>query len=999
MRKKIIAGASAMMLIACLFSTSAWAQQKKVQPIIKSSALQLIPQDGKKIRKYDNVVASYFGTEEKVAGNTYREKAFNYIKSKWAQFGIEQSPEQALNYLTEKQMPGTYVVRFRQQYNGLPVDKNEFTVTFNAAGKVVGFINSSIPVKNLSSITPSLKKDAAVEKVMNYLKKPDKVRRSISELVVHVINFKPYLTYRIDIICTNPLGEWQAFVDAHTGEILEIKDVALYQTGTGRVYNTDPVTSANSSYGTGNYTDNSDANNVDLDAQEVTVTLPNLTLSGGQYYLQGPFAVISDHEDPYTGLYGQASTNFSYDRSNDAFEATNCYYHLDQSLRYINNTLGISVMPTQYSGGVQFDPNGLGGWGGQNAWYTFDGRIAFGSSATDVDCGEDAEIVLHELGHGIHDWITGGGLSQNEGLSEGCGDYWAKSYERSLGYWTPGEWGYDHVFFWGLEPLFGGRSVNYFVAYPGGLPGWDPHEDGQLWASTLMKIWNDIGKTKTDRMFLTGLSMTNSSSNQSDAANACYQAAVNLGYNSYDLCIIWHHFNTTYGSYFTASQPSSGADIYIQDTPNDDGTEVNPDSGPMWTSNDIWVRRTNDGGLIHQNPEYTNPMFNNPNYVYVRIHGRGCTQVTDAKLRVYFSKASTGLQWPTTWNNYYIWQGANYVLAGDEITTTPISIPALDPGEETIIAVPWFPPNPADFISEQHHFCLVARIESLQDPMYITETTDINGNTRNNNNIAWKNVSVFDNVIGDIMGPGVFIRDDNKEEVENEIVLADATPGGNNTPLCRKGELYITLSPQLYEVWQAGGRQGEGFKDVGEKGRLLVNCERFRLGGLRLKPGESYLVNVLFKPYKNTRMCAFDLIQNEVYDKEKKIVVGGERFEYNPEQDRKEKDGGNGGKPGILSVMSGNGNGSGSGITANQNSGGLYPNPAADFVNVTIPNGADNGTIEIFNSMGTKVMSIKVNSNTSSQKLTISMLKSGMYFIQVKSSAGIILSKKKLEKL
>ena len=88
---------------------------------------------------------------------------------------------------------------------------------------------------------------------------------------------------------------------------------------------------------------------------------------------------------------------------------------------------------------------------------------------------------------------------------------------------------------------------------------------------------------------------------------------------------------------------------------------------------------------------------------------------------------------------------------------------------------------------------------------------------------------------------------------------------------------YILHSaPNCMKFGRQAGR-GEGFKDVGEKGRLLVNCERFRLGGLGLKPGESYLVNVLFKPYKNTRMCVFDLIQNEVYDKRKKKIISGRR--------------------------------------------------------------------------------------------------------------------------
>ena len=93
-----------------------------------------------------------------------------------------------------------------------------------------------------------------------------------------------------------------------------------------------------------------------------------------------------------------------------------------------------------------------------------------------------------------------------------------------------------------------------------------------------------------------------------------------------------------------------------------------------------------------------------------------------------------------------------YVLAGDEITTTPISIPTPWSGEKKqLLRSALVPAKLADFISEQHHL-LVARIESLQDPMYITETTDING-TPVTIIIAWKNVSVFDNVIGDIMGP------------------------------------------------------------------------------------------------------------------------------------------------------------------------------------------------------------------------------------------------------
>lgn len=67
-----------------------------------------------------------------------------------------------------------------------------------------------------------------------------------------------------------------------------------------------------------------------------------------------------------------------------------------------------------------------------------------------------------------------------------------------------------------------------------------------------------------------------------------------------------------------------GADLYIKDTPLDSGTEPNPDSGPMWVSEDIWVRTQPDPGYLpqpfpessptwtplpHENPEYRDPKY------------------------------------------------------------------------------------------------------------------------------------------------------------------------------------------------------------------------------------------------------------------------------------------------------------------------------------------------------------------------------------------------------
>ena len=80
------------------------------------------------------------------------------------------------------------------------------------------------------------------------------------------------------------------------------------------------------------------------------------------------------------------------------------------------------------------------------------------------------------------------------------------------------------------------------------------------------------------------------------------------------------------------------ADLVIRDTPADTGVQPNPDSGPMWLSEDIWVRTSADPNwrpqpftaasptwtpAAHQNPEYRDPRYGLPNYVYVRVRNVG----------------------------------------------------------------------------------------------------------------------------------------------------------------------------------------------------------------------------------------------------------------------------------------------------------------------------------------------------------------------------------------
>jgi zinc metalloprotease ZmpB len=466
-----------------------------------------------------------------------------------------------------------HVVRLRQVYANLPVNHNaEITIHINRSGIVDFVMNGFVHGVDLPTVQPIVVASTAMETVENYLEVSGAISFLSNELMVLQHAGKNYLVHRLVIATDAPLGEWEALVNAETGELMQVKDISCYHkdetqdaaisvppalyffsppvNGTGTVFQPDPLTSATVAYNATGYTDGSDANTSQLTAQHFSVTLQDITQNGSTYSLVGPYAEIRDFEAPNLGLFSQSSSTFNFLRADNAFEAVNTYYHIDQMMRHLNVTLALDIIPYQYAGGVRFDPSGLSG--ADNSHYlTGSGQLALGEGG--VDDAEDADVIIHELGHGLHDWVTDGGLSQQNGLSEGVGDYIAGSYSRHLGFWPTNQAAYHWVFNWdGHNPFWNGRILNYTAIYPSGLVG-SIHTDGQIWATANMKIWDDIGRDDADRVFFSGLATTNSSTNQNDAANAVYQAAINLGYSYADRLAI--HTRYTAAGYTLPAAP------------------------------------------------------------------------------------------------------------------------------------------------------------------------------------------------------------------------------------------------------------------------------------------------------------------------------------------------------------------------------------------------------------------------------------------------------------
>ncbi|WP_166922364.1 S8 family serine peptidase [Flavobacterium poyangense] len=409
------------------------------------------------------------------------------------------------------------------------------------------------------------------------------------------------------------------------------------------------------------------------------------------------------------------------------------------------------------------------------------------------------------------------------------------------------------------------------------------------------------------------------------------------------------------------------ADLYVKDRPFDTGLEPNPDLGPMWISSDIWVRQNIDGGLVHQNAEFK---VSSPNAVYIRVYNKGTSPSSSAKVRLYFSKASTGLMWPTHFVNYNI--GA--VKHGDEIGE--VSIPSIPVGGSTIVMVPWYPPNPANYTYDQHHFCLIARIESPRDPMF----NEVNGvvitpNAKNNNNIAWKNLSVYNLNTTNIVAPvAVFVRGVQGRNINLRFVDKGFNEDLKNNFFELGGTIEATLDPRLFERAQANGSLN-GVQII-DKNKILITTREGAITKLPIDNGETFGITLDFKVAKDFPLgeeITLDLVQE---DADKGEFEGGERFSLV----RAEKPANTKGNEIVLKEA------------AESQLFTIYPNPTDGVFRISV-NTEEQGTLKIV-SIYNKVVFKEKTTKQKEFAVNIANQLPGVYIVQFISDNGTVTTKK-----
>jgi PKD repeat protein len=515
--------------------------------------------------KSSGLPLTIFNLNYDVDAGTPLEMATSYLNENASHLGIDANLKTIRHDFT-REAQGSYSVRFYQYAGEYEVYKSDITISVNKNNQIVFVTNGYKPIPEDVDLSVNIPISSALNIAKDYLGISEIKDLESVETFVYASNSTFIPVHKVDFFGSDKGSEtWEILVNAQTGEVFRAEDKNCYSPA--YVFDPDPITMNRTNYGATGYTDNFDADNDSLHASLVLVDFDSLRIEDGNYVLKNDCALIDDFDDPFTGIFEQPTDTFLYSRDHNSFEAVNIFHHATTIMRYLRDTLEVDVWPYQYSQGIRFDPSGFGG--AANAFYSSGGaRMAFGSPNNAVDAGEDHAIVIHEMGHGLHDWITHN-LSQNEGLSEGVGDYWAQSYTRSLGIFEPTHPHYDYFGRWGIQPLGSSsmRVTDFSAHYPEGLIG-QVHYDGQLWSSSLMSIYDLVGKEVCDRLLIEALAHTDGNSGQVTAAMAFMQADIDL-YNSEhmdDIIVVFNdrgYLESSIIADFSASATFGGAPLSV----------------------------------------------------------------------------------------------------------------------------------------------------------------------------------------------------------------------------------------------------------------------------------------------------------------------------------------------------------------------------------------------------------------------------------------------------
>jgi len=484
-----------------------------------------------------------------VEGNNYIGAVMAYLK---ANIPNLQPQEAGLILLHDIQSAGGRHLTFGQTFSGMPVFHSQIKVNIDKKNTITSIFDNSWSTAGWDE--PALKDDfgklnlAGIKSQLTGQRSLDdtylRIKRGIA-----VLNERPFALAEVELQDMTT-GEHTLMLADNKLNIFLRRSLNTYlrDTATAMVFLPDPLTSAHVYYGSP-YVDDSNRDVSVLNAQRKPVNL-EVTYDSGMYKLQNQYVIISEFSYPEVAPAVSPTPEFIFTRAQSGFEDVNAFYHITAFSRYIeslNDTIiNYDSLPTPDTTIIGFgnlvsipvlvDAHGQNG--ADNSMFTpgFNGpQLSFGDGG--VDDAEDADVIIHEFGHVLSYSASPGTNSGHErsSVDEGLGDYFATSYSKSIDTFR-----WADMFTWdGYNEYWNGRKAVTSKVYPADLSGSSIHANGEIYNSALMRIWEQLGRRKTDRLVLQSMYYLAPDMSMKDAAMTLYDADRDL-YESASFCAIYY---------------------------------------------------------------------------------------------------------------------------------------------------------------------------------------------------------------------------------------------------------------------------------------------------------------------------------------------------------------------------------------------------------------------------------------------------------------------------
>lgn len=261
----------------------------------------------------------------------------------------------------------------------------------------------------------------------------------------------------------------------------------------GRVFMVNPVQSS----GDQTLVDSKDGADAVPASAYTTAALRNLDGSGG---LSGKWVYVRSE----TGAAATVADAARYGRADDQFGQVMAYFWVNEAQEYLQGLGFGSELP---GANDRAQPVRINQYGADNSFFTDKkAEIRFGKGG--VDDAEDAEVIVHEYGHAVHNaQVPGFGTSPEAGaIGEAFGDYLAVEVGAHA----------DAVHGWpsktDLACVADWDSTSYSTA-PHCLRRIDGnkvyadrvgevHADGEIWSRALFDIRGALGSRTADRIIV-----------------------------------------------------------------------------------------------------------------------------------------------------------------------------------------------------------------------------------------------------------------------------------------------------------------------------------------------------------------------------------------------------------------------------------------------------------------------------------------------------------------